>query len=305
MHQTAKLFETATERDGCQCQRIQRTIRGLNSRGHSGKRNPRFKEGEIFDPVEKETLVSGKRNPRFKEGEIFDPVEKETLVERELKTRENRRTAQRSWRKIGRQIWGHLKPNTLKRSKLMHIEVPNVDGTAWTKIENKEEVERHLIDRNVEQFSHAGNTPFGYSALGKKLGHTGDSGMAERILNGTLEHECMGNEAIHAIVGHLERHPTIQGILKPIVTTADFQSCFKCVPEKTALSFSGRSVPHYKACADDLKDGLADNPAEIHAAMASTPLETGFCPERWRRAVDIMLEKVPGIARSNKYHPAA
>jgi hypothetical protein len=34
--------------------------------------------------------------------------------------------------------------------------------------------------------------------------------------------------------------------------------------------------------------------------MASIPLETGFCPERWRHAVDIMLEKVPGIARSNK-----
>jgi hypothetical protein len=70
-----------------------------------------------------------KKNPRFKEGEIFDPVEKKILVERELKTRENRRTAQRSWRKMGRQIWGHLKPNTLKRSKLMHVEVPNDDGT--------------------------------------------------------------------------------------------------------------------------------------------------------------------------------
>jgi hypothetical protein len=164
----------------------------------------------------------------------------------------------------------------------MHIEVPNVDGTAWTKIENKEEVERHLIDRNVERFSHAGNTPFGYSALGKELGHTADSDMAESILNGTLAQECMDNEAIRAIIGQLKRHPTIQGILKPIVTTADFQSCFKCVPEKTASSFSGRSVPHYKACADGSKDGLANNLAEIHAVMVSIPLETGFCRERWR-----------------------
>jgi hypothetical protein len=103
----------------------------------------------------------------------------------------------------------------------MHVEVPREDGTVWTKIGNKEEVESHLIDRNVKQFSHAGNTPFGYTDLGKELGHTGDSDMCENILNGTLEHECMDNEAIRAIFGQLKRHPTIQGILKPIVTTAD------------------------------------------------------------------------------------
>jgi hypothetical protein len=99
----------------------------------------------------------------------------------------------------------------------------------------------------------------------------------------------MDNEEIRAILGQLKRHPTIQGILKPIVITAYFQSCFKCVPKKMASSFSGRSVPHYKACADGSKDGLADNFAEIHTAMAIIPLETGFFPERWRHAVDIVL----------------
>jgi hypothetical protein len=124
-------------------------------------------------------------NPRSKDRKIFDPVEKEILVEREVKTRKNRRTAQRSWRKVGRKIRGYLKPNTLKWSKLMHVEVPNGYGTASTKIENKAEVESRLIDRNVEQFSDAGTTPFGYTALEKELRHTGNSDMAENILNGT------------------------------------------------------------------------------------------------------------------------
>jgi hypothetical protein len=39
--------------------------------------------------VEIAEAIVEKRNPRFKEGEIFDPVEKEILVEREVKTREN------------------------------------------------------------------------------------------------------------------------------------------------------------------------------------------------------------------------
>jgi hypothetical protein len=113
-----------------------------------------------------------KSNPRYKEGGIFDPVEKEILVEKEVKVRENRKTAQRSWRKLGRQAKGHIKINTLKRSKLMHVEVPINNETTWTKIEDKDKVEHNLIARNVEQFSHAGATPFGYTYLGRELGHT-------------------------------------------------------------------------------------------------------------------------------------
>jgi hypothetical protein len=35
-------------------------------------------------------------HPRFKEGEIFDPVENQVLVENEVNARDNHRTAQRS-----------------------------------------------------------------------------------------------------------------------------------------------------------------------------------------------------------------
>jgi hypothetical protein len=129
-----------------------------------------------------------------------------------------------------------------------------------------------LIARNVEQFRHAGATPFGFTDLGKELGHTGGSAMAEEILDGILEHDCMKDEAIQAIFQQLKRHPTIQVILTPIVSAKDFQSCFKCVPEKTASSYSGRLVPHYKACTDGSKYGLANTLSEIHAAMATIPL---------------------------------
>jgi hypothetical protein len=38
----------------------------------------------------------------------------------------------------------------------------------------------------VEQFSHAGTTPFGYTELGKDLGYTGDSHMDDNILVNTI-----------------------------------------------------------------------------------------------------------------------
>jgi hypothetical protein len=107
-------------------------------------------------------------------------------------------------------------------------------------------VEHHLIARNVEQFRHAGTTRFGYTKLGKELGHAGDSDMDESILNGTLENVCMEDEAIRAIVEQLKRHKSIQGILTPIVTANNFRSCFKCVPENN----SGQPDPHYNACAN-------------------------------------------------------
>jgi hypothetical protein len=76
----------------------------------------------------------------------------------------------------------------------------------------------------VEQFSHAGSPPFGYTPLGKELGHTGNSPMADEIYNGTLDHEDLNDEAINDIVIQLRKHPAKQRILLPIVMEEDFKS---------------------------------------------------------------------------------
>jgi hypothetical protein len=156
-------------------------------------------------------------------------------------------------------------------------------------------MEEHLMERNIEQFSHAGKTPFGYSDLGAELGHAGDSQMANDILEGTLQHECLSNEAIRAIANQLREHPMVQQIWKPIVTPEDFTSCFKCVQEKTASSYSGRLVPHYKACSQIKEEGIGELLALVYAAMTTVPLDAGYFPERWRKAIDVMLENIPGV----------
>jgi hypothetical protein len=68
--------------------------------------------------------------------------------------------------------------------------------------------------------------------------------MADDILDGTLEHEALRDEAIQVIVKQLRQQPTIQQIIEPIITVEDFKSAFKCVPEKTASSYSGRGYHH-------------------------------------------------------------
>jgi hypothetical protein len=84
-------------------------------------------------------------------------------------------------------------------------------------------VEEHLIERNVEQFSHAGATPLGYTDLGIELSHTGDTPMAEAILDGTFEHESLTDEALAAIVQQLRKQPNVHEIIQPIITEADFK----------------------------------------------------------------------------------
>jgi hypothetical protein len=155
-----------------------------------------------------------------------------------------------------------------------------------------------LIKINVKQFLHAGATPFGYTEFGKDLGHIGDSQMVQDIYDEKLEHDALRDGAINAIVAQLRKHSAIDKIIKPVVTPEIFK--FKCVPENIASSFSGRGVHHYKACAEGSDDGLADIQVEVHASMMTVPLDVGFCPERWKQAVGVMLEKVPAISRSNK-----
>jgi hypothetical protein len=137
------------------------------------------------------------------------------------------------------------------------------------------------------------------TTLGNELGHTGDTPMADDIYTGTLEHRSLTYSDIKAIVTQLRKHPLLMKLINPVVTTEDFISCFGCVAEKKSSSPSGRHVGHYLACID-LKDELVVLLAVVHVAMMSISLEESFCPERWGQAIDIMLEKIPGVPRINK-----
>jgi hypothetical protein len=62
-----------------------------------------------------------------------------------------------------------------------------MDDVVWRQTVGKDQVEEHLVKRNMEQFSHAGGNPLGYTELGQELGHTGDTPMYEALLDGNNE----------------------------------------------------------------------------------------------------------------------
>jgi hypothetical protein len=51
---------------------------------------------------------------------------------------------------------------------------------------------------------------------------------------------------------------------------------------------------------ENMDDGVTDAMRSVHAAMMSIPLAAGFCPERWKHVIDVMLEKIPDVVRTNK-----
>jgi hypothetical protein len=162
--------------------------------------------------VEVATARVERRYPHLTEDNVMQAQERDERIEKEGNQLETRRSTQKSFRKLGYQIRGHVKPNSTKKSSLNRLEVQTEDGF-WRQIVGKVHVEEHLIGRNVEQFSHAGATPLGYTELGRELDHTGDTPMAEAILEGTFEHDSLSDDALAAIVKQLRKHPTITEII--------------------------------------------------------------------------------------------
>jgi hypothetical protein len=136
--------------------------------------------GDLYE-VEVATARVERRYPHLIEDNVMQAQEREERIEKEVKQQETRRATHKSFRNLGYQIRGHVKPKSTKNSSLNILDVQKEDSL-WQQIVGKTQVEEHLIERNVEQFSRAGATPLGYTDLGRESGHTGDTPMAEAIL---------------------------------------------------------------------------------------------------------------------------
>jgi hypothetical protein len=71
---------------------------------------------------------------------------------------------------------------------------------------------------------------------------------------------------------------------------------------KYSTVFHSQEGHHYEACSDKSNNGLSDAQTSVHASMMSIPLAIGLCPVIWKHVIDAMLEKIPGVVRSNKLH---
>jgi hypothetical protein len=120
------------------------------------------------------TVRVKRRHPHPTEDNVAQTQEREVRIYKEFKQRETRQSTQKSFRKLGYQIRGHMKPKSTKKLCLNRLDVQTEDGL-WRQIVGKDQVKEHLIEHNVEHFSHAAAIPLGYMEMGQALGHTSDT----------------------------------------------------------------------------------------------------------------------------------
>ncbi len=160
----------------------------------------------------------------------------------------------------------------------------------WRSVTDPEEIAQYICVINTRQYNQAQNTPFGSGYLAEQLGFNIEHPAAGQILAGTFQPDpsiALLPET-HRIIEYLKQPSITNAPFSTTITAKEFQDTYKIVKERTSSSVSGRHVGHYKAAAQN------DSLSQIHAQMMTLPYRIGFSPQRWRRIVDIMLEKEPG-----------
>ncbi|KAL3798245.1 hypothetical protein ACHAWO_013476 [Cyclotella atomus] len=153
----------------------------------------------------------------------------------------------------------------------------------WLRRRNK----RHLNQMHVEE------RPPTRVEFQKILAEHGTSEIALGILNGTTDPASLGldEDAIKFIAG-LAKNTEEKGLSMPRqMSTKDFQAAMKVTHEDTSSSASGLHYTLWKTIAED------DDLSTIHAVMISLPFMYGFVCNRWKKIIDCMLEKKPGVRK--------
>ena len=195
--------------------------------------------------------------------------------------------------KAWRSIKGVTVPSAF--NSVDRVEVPLMDGSI-KECNTKETVERGIASENSKRFGMASHAPICHGALFELLGYSADTVTAEAILEGTFQSPGGVDGPTLILLEEIARiwKKMGEGEVSIVISPEDFQYYWKRAKERTASSYSGLHFAHYKSAA------FSDYLSETHALKLSLITRTGSAPERWARGLNVMLEKVAGIALVTK-----
>lgn len=200
---------------------------------------------------------------------------------RNLTTRENQR-------RDSRMIKGSLAAT--QRKALSLIEVQSPDGS-WVELFEQSDIENALHAELANRFNQAAGTPFCQEPLLSDIGPYATTPAVQQILRATYTPDPSVDSWARQLIPFLKQEVTMEP--PQYQSVQQHNAGWKKVKERTSAGPSGITIPHMKAHGQSL---LLSN---IDTMMANLPYVHGFSPDRWRKGLDVMLEKKPGVRKIN------
>jgi hypothetical protein len=214
---------------------------------------------------------------RASEGKTSVAVEIKNLLLRETQRRDSRiiKAANADQQRIG----------------LSMIKIPH-DHT-WVEVTEKGEMENALLKELRQRFNQAIKTPFCASPLLDAVGPLGISEEAQHILDGTYHIPENCDPWAAKLIPHLS-YAFPHKDFPMNHSLHDHKAGWQKVRERTSAGISGLTIPQMKA---HLQDEYNTN---VDIIFARIPYQNGFSPARWRKGIDVMLEKKKGVSNIDK-----
>lgn len=174
--------------------------------------------------------------------------------------------------------------------------VERVEGDRVVEYREQSDIERVVREETQARFSAAASSPFCQGTLGEELGYVSDTATAAAILNGTYEPPSGTSDSVRLLLDEIGRIGKMIGrdAVRLTCTKEEFQLYWKRVSENTSSSFSGIHFGHYVTAAKN------DRLASFFAKKISYIAQSGRAPSRWGSGLNVLLEKVAGVALVNK-----
>jgi hypothetical protein len=160
---------------------------------------------------------------------LSDKLEHDDLTERKLKHMSESNARRNLFIMLIFNIKGFIYLDSIKRSSLTRVDITIAVCTA--PLTTNKKIEHHLLQRYPQSYWAAGSTPFGHTPLRQSLGPTGDSPLANYILDGTFTHP---NLTVKAFTSHLRQRLQFPDIPKATVTEKQLSRAFGGLREKSA-----------------------------------------------------------------------
>ena len=194
-----------------------------------------------------------------------------------------------------------------QQSGLKYLEVPQdpTDDpkkcTTWMTVDTPEDITMYLLERNRNHFRQADGTPFTIEPLKCQVDFGATTETCETMLKG--DYDSSDLDLITAMVVEHFQLVTDADVLPSSMSSKAMMDKYKFWPETTSTSPSGRHLGHYRSLLPNLPvhspateaiDSKRQQLVDMHHAVTDYALRNGYSYQRWKKVVNVMIEKEPG-----------